>query len=268
MITVGEAVVLGMVQGLTEFLPVSSSGHLALVRRFMAPLSADEARAVDLALHAGTLLAVVAYFWRDIWGMVRAVGSPRRGGWRFRWIGLLLVATLPVGVAGLALRQWAGDGPPSLLGVGMCFLATGALLYLAAAVRGTLREEETLTARDAIAIGCFQALAVLPGISRAGVTIAGGLFRQLRGDVAVRFAFLMSIPAVVGAKLSEVTSVVAVGAPAQIPLAWGVLASGVTGFAAIWLVFQALRAQHLHYFAYYLWTLGALVVVGTGVFGL
>ena len=268
MITVGEAVVLGVVQGLTEFLPVSSSGHLAVAQRFMPPLGADETVAVDVALHLGTLVAVVAYFWADLWGMLRALASPRRGGWRFRWVGLLVLATIPAAAIGVPFQATLGESVRSMLAVGCGFVVTASLLYLASAVRGALRSEETLTATDALVLGAFQLLALLPGISRAGVTIAGGLFRQLRGDVAIRFSFLMAIPVVAGAQLVRMHALGALAGAEQVPLLGGVVAAAVTGFAAIWVVFRVMRAQRMHYFSYYIWTVGALVLVGTTVFGL
>jgi undecaprenyl-diphosphatase len=269
MITVGEAVVLGVVQGLTEFLPVSSSGHLAIAQRFMTPLASDETVAVDVALHLGTLLAVCAYFWADLWGMLRAFASPRRGGWRFRWVWLIALATIPAAAVGIpfesAVKESLGG---SMMMVGFAFVVTGSFLYLASAVRGALRTEDTLTRTDALVVGGFQVMALVPGISRAGVTIAGGLFRQLRGDVATRLSFLMAIPVVGGAELLEAHALQALGGPARAPLLSGVAAAGITGFAAIWIVFRMMRAQRLYYLSYYLWTVGALVLVGTTVFGL
>ena len=269
MITVGEAVVLGVVQGLTEFLPVSSSGHLAIAERFMTPLARDETLTVDLALHLGTLLAACVYFWADLWGMLRAFASPRRGGWRFRWVWLIALGTIPAAALGIpfegAVKESVGS---SMLMVGFGFVFTGSLLYLASSVRGALRTQDSLTRMDALVVGGFQVMALVPGISRAGVTIAGGLFRQLRGDVATRLSFLMAIPVIGGAELLEAHALRALGGPAKAALLSGVVAAAVTGFAAIWIVFLTMRAQRLHYLSYYLWTVGALVLVGTTVFGL
>lgn len=267
MITVGEAVVLGLVQGLTELLPVSSSGHLAIAHRFVT-LAPEEALALDGALRLGTLGAVVAYFWADLWGMLRNVGSPRRGGWRFRWGWLLLLASVPALAIGIPFKHVIDESLLSMPTVGLGFVLSGAFLYLASAVRGALRREDSLANPDALVIGCFQVVALLPGISRAGMTIAGGIFRQLRGDVAVRFACLLAIPVAIGAELGESGALHAIGRAVQPPLLWGVVASALAGIAAIWILFRVIQAERLHYFAYYLWTLGALVLVGTTVFGL
>jgi undecaprenyl-diphosphatase len=268
MISVGEAVVLGALQGLTEFLPISSSGHLAVAHRFMTPLSAEDTLAVDVALHLGTLVAVVVYFWGDLWAMLRALGRPRTSGWRYRWIWLVGLATLPAVVLGLPLRGVIEESTVSMTRVGLELIFTGVLLYMASAVRGTTRDEGELDARDAVVMGFFQALALLPGVSRSGSTVAGGLFRRLRPDVAARFSFLMAIPAIAGAELVEVPKLADFGPQAHAPLLAGIVVAGATGFAAIWGLFRVMRAQRLHYFAYYTWALGALLVVGATFFGL
>ena len=268
MVTVGEAVVLGVVQGLTEFLPVSSSGHLAVTHRFMTPLPAHETAAIDVALHVGTLVAVVVFFWGDLWGMARALAAPRTGGWRWRWIWLLGLAMVPAAVVGLPFKSAIEASFVSMPLVGACFLVTGTLLFLASHVRGALRTEDDVAAKDAFFIGCFQALALLPGVSRSGSTIAAGLFRRLRSDVAARFSFLLGIPAIVGAEIGEARTLVALGPGAHAPLLAGIAASCLSGFVAIWGVLRIMQAKRLHYFAYYMWTLGVVVLVGTFVFEL
>src|SRR5262245_32375247 len=175
MITVGESAVLGVVQGLTEFLPVSSDGHLALVHRFITPLPPEEILAVDVALHAGTLVAVIVYFWGDLWAMLMALGSPRTSGWRFRWIGLLALACVPVAVLALPFKAFVEQSFASTPTIGICFIITGTFLFLASAVRGALRTEEDVSPPDAVLIGTLQVLALMPGLSRSATTISGGL---------------------------------------------------------------------------------------------
>lgn len=267
MITVGESVVLGVVQGLTEFLPVSSSGHLAVMHRFLTPLSAEETLAVDVALHIGTLVAVVAYFWRDLWGMAQALAAPRHAGWRWTWIWLLGLATLPAAALGLPFKHLIAESFLSMVTVGTCFLATGTLLFLAGAVRGARRTEADVTVADAFTIGCFQAVALLPGVSRSGSTIAAALFRRIRSDVAARFSFLLGIPAVVGAEFGEAKILFALGPSARLPLGIGIVVSGLTGLVAIWALMRIVQEGRLHLFAYYLWTLGGLVLAGATFFG-
>ncbi|MFN8544798.1 MAG: undecaprenyl-diphosphate phosphatase [Candidatus Binatia bacterium] len=265
MISIAQACFLGAVQGLTEFLPISSSGHLALVQHFQPGLSAEQKAAVDVALHAGTLVAVVAFFARDLWAMGASLLRPREDRVPRRWVWLLAAATVPAAAVGLPLHHEIEAAFDSMPLLGVCFLFTGVLLYLGSAVRGALRRERELALRDAITIGAFQALALLPGVSRSGATIVGGLFRRVAPDVAARFSFLLSIPAIVGALLVEGKTVRTLGPEAYGPVGIGIAVSGVTGFAAIWVLLRLVRQGRLHYFAYYAWMLGAVVLVGSGL---
>lgn len=264
MITVGEACLLGVVRGLTEFLPVSSDGHLALARHLMPPPASAERLAVDVALHAGTLLALLVYFRADLWGMARGVVAPRRPGHLRTWLGLLVVGTLPAAV-GLLLRGAMGGPWQSPGAVGAGFLLTGTLLWLASAVRGALREEASLGWRDALTIGGLQVLALLPGVSRSGTALAAGIFRRVRAETAARFSFLLGIPAIAGALVLDGRDLPTLGPDALTPLACGLGLSLLTGLAAIWVTLLAARSGRLHWFAYYCWTLGAVVLVGAVV---
>lgn len=265
MISVGEACLLGAVQGLTEFLPVSSDGHLALVQQFLTPMPPDQKLAIDVALHAGTLVALIVYFWADLWGMARELLEPRRGGYLRGWIWLLIVGTVPAVIVGLSLRDLVADTYDSLWIIGAGFLATGTLVYLGSCVRGALRSEETLGRNDALMIGFFQVWALLPGVSRSGSTIAAGLFRRIRPDVAARFSFLLGIPVVGGAVVLEGPKALALGPDAYTPLAAGILVALLTGIAAIWTLMRAVAGGKLHWFAYYTWALGAAVLLGAAV---
>jgi undecaprenyl-diphosphatase len=254
-----EACLLGVVQGLTEFLPVSSSGHLAVAQHFLSPLPARQKVAVDVALHVGTLVAVLGYFRRDLLAMVRALVG-RTGGWAWSWIWLLGLATVPAAVAGITLQHRIEAAFDSLPVVGACFLLTGTLLILASGVRGADRDEAALGPVDALVVGCFQALALLPGVSRSGSTIASGLFRRARGDVAARFSFLLAVPAIGGAVLLEGRELLALLPTAPLALGAGVVVAAVSGVVAIALVLRAVRAAKLFYFAYYCWALGVAVL--------
>jgi undecaprenyl-diphosphatase len=260
MITLAEACILGVVQGLTEFLPVSSDGHLAVAQQFMTPLPPDQKVAIDVALHLGTLAAVLLYFRADLWAMARAAAG-RSEEWAGRWIWLIVLATVPVGVTGLALKAQIHETYDSLFLIAFCFLLNGSLLYLATAVRGALRRENHLGPLDALVVGGFQVLALLPGVSRSGTTIAGGLFRRIRPDVAAKFSFLMSVPAIAGAQVVEAPAVVALGPAAHVPVIAGILVSAATGIAAIWALMRVVRTGRLHWFAYYTWALGLVVLL-------
>jgi len=266
--TVGEASLLGLVQGLTEFLPISSKGHLALVHRFLEPLPTDQQVAIDVALHMGTLIAVFAYFRHELVGMTMALFAPKTSGWRFRWIWLLGLGTIPAAAIGLTLKDQIIDTFDSMPVLGVGFLITGTMLWLATSVRGADTDEEHLTVGQAATIGVFQMFALLPGISRSGSTISGGLFSRVRPDVAARFSFLLGIPAIIGAEIVQFPALMSLGPEARVPIITGVVVAGVSGLAAIWTVLRLVETGRLHYFSYYTWTLGVLVLGGTLFFGL
>jgi undecaprenyl-diphosphatase len=258
-----EACLLGVVQGLTEFLPVSSDGHLAVLQHFLTPMPAEQKLAVDVALHLGTLVALLVYYRDELVGMAAAMLG-RRGGYARTWIGLIILGTLPAAVAGLTLRDRIAATLDSLPAIGVFFLVTGTLLFLASAVTHPDRDEEALGVRDALLIGSFQATALLPGISRSGTTIAAGLFRRARADVAAKFSFLLGVPAIAGAIVVEGRSILALDPGARVPLAVGVVAAALTGFLAIALCLRLVRAARLHWFAYYCWAIGAAVLAFGG----
>jgi undecaprenyl-diphosphatase len=266
-LSVREACLLGVVQGLTEFLPVSSSGHLAVVQHFLTPMAAEQKVAIDVALHMGTLAAVILYFRRELLEMAKTLVGGRSGGWARTWIGLLVVGTLPAAAVGLPLKHRIESAFESLPVIGACFILTGIFLFLASAVRGALRTEEKLGARDALVVGLFQAFALFPGVSRSGSTISGALFRRTRVDVAAKFSFLLAIPAIAGAVLTEAKTLGALAPTERGPLVIGVLVSGITGFLAIAALLRLVREGKLRWFAYYCWILGLTVLVGATVFG-
>jgi len=265
MITVGQACMLGAVQGLTEFLPVSSDGHLALLHTLIAPLPARETLAIDVALHAGTLAATLGYFRHDLLGMLRALVAREQHDWRWRWIGLLALGSVPVALVGYGARTAIEHTFTSMTVVGVSFLITGTLLFFTRLARTarTVRTEADVSAVDALAIGCLQATALLPGISRSATTISGGLFRGLRADVAARFSFLLGIPAVFGAQLLEMHAIGSLDPASRDAVLAGTVVAGLTGVAAIWALMRVMRSGRLHYFAYYLWPLGTLVLMSS-----
>ena len=262
MITVAEACVLGAVQGLTEFLPVSSSGHLAVVHSMITPLPGAQTAAVDVVLHMGTLLAVVVYFRDDLAQLTRGLLGYGTG-WQRAWVWLLLLATLPGLVVGVLFQARLEASFHSLALVGVNFLATGTLLWVATHVPRAGRDEAGLGARDALVIGCFQAVALLPGISRSGSTVSAGLLCGLDHGVAARFAFLLGIPAIVGAQISQLGTVVSLGSDALLPLAAGTIVAATVGLLAIALFMRLIRGGRLYYFAYYLWPLGLFVLAAS-----
>ena len=192
-------IVLAVVQGVTEFLPVSSSGHLVLVPLFMDV--ADQGLMLDVSVHVGTMLAVIIYFWRDIRGIISGVGRQLRGrkdpGGRL--MGLLIVGTIPVIVAGFALNHFYPNGLRSLKMIGWTTLGFGFLLLITDRFGMTLRRIEHLRVGDAVVIGVLQILALFPGTSRSGICITVARMMGMERRDAARFAMLLGVPAIAGA---------------------------------------------------------------------
>lgn len=220
-----SAIVLAIVQGLTEFWPISSSGHLILVPRFMGWV--DQGLAFDVALHFGTLLAVMAYFRREVLAVPHALllqlsgrahsEADARLGWA------VALATIPAGIAGLLFKDFVEAELRSPLLIAGTTAFYGILLWVADSRRGALNDERDITLAKALVVGCAQALALIPGTSRSGITITASLFLGLSREAATRFSFLMSIPVILLASLLEGYHL----ATTTEPVAWGLLSAGV-----------------------------------------
>jgi undecaprenyl-diphosphatase len=200
--------VLAAVQGLTEFLPVSSSGHLILVPYVMG--WSDQGRIIDVAMHIGTLLAVVIYFWRDVFGMTRAFARSFRLAATGRpmdkefWLILkLFVASIPAVAAGLAIETYFPDGMRSVAIVAWTTIIFAILLFVADKMFMTIRRMEHISFAGAFFVGCFQAMALIPGTSRSGATMTAARILGVERSEAARFSFLMAIPTIFGAGLLE-----------------------------------------------------------------
>lgn len=255
-----QAVVLAIVQGITEWLPISSTGHLILTERL---LGIDAPLGYLLLVHAGTLLAVVAAYWRRLWAMLRALLNRDAAGRDDRRLaGWVLLGTVPIVVVGLAFR-----GPIERMTEGnwplwIDFTITAGLLLGAQAVAKRLTQPRpitSLTAVDALVIGGFQVLALLPAVSRSGSTLAGAVFRRFTWANAADYAFLLSIPALTGALVLEWRHFGSV-----IDLGWdifalGLLVSAVVGYATIQFLLALLRRTSPNVFAWY--CLGLAVVL-------
>jgi undecaprenyl-diphosphatase len=260
-----EALLFGIIQGATEFLPISSSGHLALAHYFFA--SEDMGLAFDVALHLGTLLAILTYFRADFLAMAGAfLGRQRQEpeGRRLRaMVFLLAVATIPGVLAGLFLGSLAEDSFRHPLSVAAALAVAGLALLLADRLGRRLREFKTITLRDALLIGISQALAIVPGVSRSGITITSGLALGLTRQAAVRFSFLLSAPIIFGAGVYKLPELIEKGLfSGQFPLfAAGFAASALSGYLFIAFLMQFIKARSFAIFAYYRFVVAGLVVV-------
>ena len=259
-----KAIALGVLQGLTEFLPISSSGHLVLAQALF-PHGITHAVAFDVCLHFGTLVAVVIYFRRDLIEMTRSLllwvrGEANEDDYHAHWVLLLGLATVPVGIVGLSFADVLEQSFRSIPRVGAALICTSAILVFALRHLGGKRGPADLTVRDALLIGLFQAFAIVPGISRSGSTIAGGLFLKLDPNTAARFAFLLSIPAITAAMLGSLPGLTSLIAEDPTAVAAGVAAAGVTGWLAIEVMMRAVRLGRLGTFAVYCLVLGCLAL--------
>jgi undecaprenyl-diphosphatase len=296
-----RAIVLGIVQGITEFLPISSSAHLSIVPRLLG--YATPTLAFEVLLHFGTLAAVAAYFARDLWAFVLCLVAPGRLGaeeaaTRRRLLGLLALASVPAAAVGFVLQDWADEQTARPLRASVWLVLTTVIMIAAelydrarsrraapvaaagpGAGAGTRAERfgrgapaaapdpadaevelKRLPVAKAAGIGLAQALALVPGTSRSGVTISAGLFQGVSRGTAARFSFLLSIPAILGAgilKLDELPG--ATETPAE--LIAGTVAAGVSGFLAVSFLIRLLRTRTLWPFIWYRLVAGGLFVL-------
>lgn len=250
-----DAVVLGAVQGLTEFLPVSSSGHLVLAQELLGVQ--ETGATLEVAVHLATLLSVVLYFWRDIW---RVTAEFFGGGPGRKTALLVAVATLPAGLVGVLLKDQIEAFLDSPLLAAAMLIVTGVVLLLTRfAVR---REDREPGVVYALLVGCAQAVAILPGISRSGSTICTALFLGDDPDHAARFSFLMALPVILGAgllKLDDLSG--SADAASGVPLLVASIVAFATGLAAIHALMTALRKGKLAVFGPYCLLLGAGALV-------
>ena len=271
------AFLLGLVQGVAEFLPISSSGHLAIAQNL---LGLEDAGSVpeffDVLLHLGTLIAVFAAYWTDICEMVvelfRGIGdlahrsTPSPVPPARRLILLIIVGTLPL-FAVLPIRRHVQGLTNNMVFVGAALIVTGILLFLCDRARKGRKTERSATWLDALLVGVGQAVATLPGVSRSGMTITAGCFVGYERKFAVRFSFLLSIPAVLGANILSIKDAVQAGiVGAEVPMYLvGVAVAAVTGYLCIRLLKYIADKGRFGAFAYYCWAAGVLTLVLQGI---
>jgi undecaprenyl-diphosphatase len=250
-----------MVQGLTEFLPVSSSGHLVF---FQSVFGVKEALVFfDVMLHLGTLLAVIVFFRDDITRVVMDLPKGFRRGTEVpgstRLLLWIIVASIPTGLMGFLLKDWFESLFSQPKAVGIMLLITGLILWLTQYRKGERRTIERMRWVDAMLIGIAQGVAIIPGISRSGATISTGLFRGLDRELSGKFSFLLSIPAILGATLLEFRKI---ESPSEV---WVYLAGTAVAFCvglvALKVLMKIVRRGKLFNFAYYCWAVGILMMI-------
>lgn len=245
---------LGIVQGLTEFLPVSSSGHLVILQHFFG---LTENIAFDTIVHLATALAVVLYFWRDLWQIIDLRQATSR-----KMFALLFLATVVTAFIGFGFKDQFEALFSSLLGVGFFLLLTGMVIIIGEKLGSGAKNLTMMSWLDALLIGLGQGAAIAPGLSRSGTTIAMALGRGLERDLAARFSFLLSLPAIAGAGLLQSKAILRAGTEGVgfWPLFLGALAAFFSALLAIRLFMELIRHHSLRAFAYYVLLLGFLVI--------
>jgi undecaprenyl-diphosphatase len=271
-VNVLQAAVLGVVEGLTEYLPVSSTGHLTIAERMLGLRSASDAvTAFTAVIQVGAIAAVVLYFRREIGAVIvaflrglRTAEVRSTADYRLAWF--VVVGSIPVGVLGLALRNVIEGPLRSLWAVVVGLVVWSIVMVWAERTARRERNEEQLTLADAIVIGLFQAAALVPGVSRSGATISGGLFRGLDRVAATRFAFLLSIPALVAAGGLELPSALGQDGIGAGALAVGTLVSFIVGYASIAWLLRFVAHHSIAKFVPYRLALAAAVAVALVAF--
>lgn len=268
-----EAILLGVIQGLAEFLPISSSGHLSVFQHFFGMTTdASDNLFFDVLLHLGTLAAVFVAYWGEIKGMILefftmiGVRKLPRGQkpdrLSRRLIFFIIVATLPL-VLVLPIKDYVDGLYGNTFFIGFAFLLTGTLLFLSDRMTRGNKDLKSSTLVDVLLVGCAQAVAVVPGLSRSGSTVAAGLARGFSREFAVKFSFLLSIPAVLGANLLSLIDAIQVGIDwALMPMyIAGVLTAAVSGYLAIRLLRFITQRGSFGAFCYYCWGAGLVTLI-------
>lgn len=254
-----DAVFLGVLQGVTEFLPVSSSGHLILAEHFMG--LPDTPLAFDVTLHLGTLLAVLAYFQRDWFSMAASIFK-RNEGEKRRLFAFLLLGTIPGGLGGLLLLHYAETVFRYPWLVVVTLSAVALLMALAERLSGRGRVFSNIRLKDALIIGFSQALAIVPGVSRSGITMSAAMFLGLEREAAARFSFLLSAPIIAGSGLYEGLKMLRHGGDAfNLDFIWGFLAASISGYLAVSFLMRYLVRYTFYPFVYYRIALALLVAI-------
>ncbi|MDQ2086668.1 undecaprenyl-diphosphate phosphatase [Herbivorax sp. ANBcel31] len=252
-----EAIVIGIIQGLTEFIPVSSSGHIVLCNKLFG--ITEGTVTFNVAVHVATLVAVVSVLWRDVLEMIKNPTS--------KLTLLVVTATIPMGIIGFIFKDVIRDFLETGVTVGFGFLITGTVLWYAeyANRKDTKNKKLKETSYfDAVVVGLAQVVAMLPAVSRSGSTIGGSLFRGLNREFALKFSFLMSIPAILGPTAYEGYEIVRDGGEMGVemaPLIVGMLAAGISGYLAVKFMLRVFAKASLRVFSYYVYTLGVLVLI-------
>ncbi len=270
--TLAQAIILGIIQGIAEFLPISSSGHLVLLQHFFG-IKEGNLFFTEM-LHFGTLISIFIVYFNDIINIIveffKMIGSwiknkkiTIKNGYQKLAL-LIIIGTIPTAIIGILFEDFFETlYSSSLLPIGISFIITGILLWIANKKPYENKNIKNMGFFDSIIIGIFQGIAIIPGISRSGTTIVAGLLRGLDRNLATEFSFLLALPAIFGAGLLGIVDVVKTGSEMAFttPLLIGVILSAVVGVFAIKFLISILKKDKLYYFSYYLWFIGIITII-------
>lgn len=266
-----QAIFIGIVQGLTEFLPVSSSAHLIFVQELLGVN--QPGLAFDVLLHLGTLIAVISYFFKDIIEMIKAffssIADLFRGKFKqgfkeepykkLAW--MVIIGTIPVGIIGVVFDAEVEAAFNSITIPAFFLLITGVLLYVSQRLNVGHKDIKDSSLKEAILVGIGQACAIIPGLSRSGTTIASGLLIGLDKEFAAKFSFILAVPAILGATVTQLDGIGAGLGANLFPYLLGFLAAVISGYLAISILLKLIRERSLDVFAFYCWIVGAAILV-------
>lgn len=282
-----KAIFLGFIQGVAEFLPVSSSGHLAIFKKLFG--TEEAGISFDVFLHIGTLLAVLLVFWRDIirlfvegigivtdfcaniYAFIKAKRTKEEPVYKKiiknvyrKFAMLVIVSTIPTGIIGILCIELVDKSSDTLIVPGICLIITAVLLFMSDQIPDGTKTSKKTTYTNAVFMGVCQGIATLPGLSRSGTTITSGLLCGLRRDFAVKYSFIMSIPAIIGAALVEVPNMHRdIAAASAVYYIVGIVVSAVVGFVCIKTMLVVVRNKKFKYFAYYCAAVGFIAVIAS-----
>ena len=269
--TIFQSIILGIFQGITEFLPISSSGHLVLLQHFFG-IKEGNLFFTEM-LHFGTLISIFVVYFKDIIRIIVEFFKMLGNGFKnkrlkitnsYQRLGvLIIIGSIPTALMGILLEKQFEKLYSSISTIGFAFLITGILLWIADKNPSENKKARDMTISDALVIGTFQGIAITPGISRSGSTIVGGLFRGLNRKLATEFSFLMALPATLGAAILGIKDVIESGTEItfSMPLLIGIILSAIVGIFSINILVGLLQKKKLHYFSYYLWVLGIILII-------
>lgn len=252
MVTLIEAVILALIQGLTEWLPVSSSGHLVIAQNF---LDLNPPLIFDVMLHFGTLIVVIVMFRNYILDLFKTLVKGNFKTQEGKFVSDIIIGSIPIAIIGVIFYEDIKSLFSNLLATGLALLITGCVLFVSEKRLGNKK----MNIIDSFLVGLGQAIAIVPGISRSGVTISTGLLRKIDKTTAFRYSFLLSVPAVLGATIIEVKDLV-VGNVELLPIAVGVIVSMLVGYASLKFLQKIVMSERFHLFAYYCWVVGIAIL--------